>query len=508
MIPYNPSSFNTNKTILEQILELKNWLKENPSYRIYISEEDFDPTQITYDLTQVYDPDETLNVGDAVMFHNGFLSDVVSIDRDNNEFNRGSFVDMKGPQGPRGYTGNTGPQGPQGVSITNATIDSSDHLIVTLSNGSTIDAGLVVDGTKAYIIQLTSYAGTLTADDLAIVNDPSKLCVIDYYVNSKHSFYFKDRQITDGWRFSNLDYVEGSQITIIQYFEIDSATGSYLQDFTETFIRAENINSYNATSGKVLQADGNGGASWEDAGGGSVELEIPYSQIGSALSDDDYAICLTADKMIVDYGGGDSLEYTRDSESSTEIRFTRTYSAGVGALVVTKATKVVTNPTNKLVASDLSSGTATSGQVLKADGNGGASWQTPSGGSTLNKYTKSGSSLTMSLLKSILNNAKGNVNGSIGLLLDGYGYAQIPIGCFQKMDANRYTINGVIRLNQTNSMYIVYGIIQNGRTDFDSNYSKAFKIDGNNFVITQINGFNYDATSTYIEYYNDTEILS
>ena len=32
MIPYNPSSFDTNKTLLENILELKKWLQAHPCY--------------------------------------------------------------------------------------------------------------------------------------------------------------------------------------------------------------------------------------------------------------------------------------------------------------------------------------------------------------------------------------------------------------------------------------------------------------------------------------------
>ena len=51
-----------------------------------------------------------------------------------------------GPQGPKGDTGDTGaqgPTGPQGISVTNSEI-TNGHLIVTLSNGNTIDCGQVV----------------------------------------------------------------------------------------------------------------------------------------------------------------------------------------------------------------------------------------------------------------------------------------------------------------------------------------------------------------------------
>ena len=45
------------------------------------------------------------------------------------------------PQGIQGATGPQGPQGPQGISIINVAINNSNHLIITLSNNTTIDAG-------------------------------------------------------------------------------------------------------------------------------------------------------------------------------------------------------------------------------------------------------------------------------------------------------------------------------------------------------------------------------
>lgn len=44
--------------------------------------------------------------------------------------------------GPKGDTGPAGPAGSQGVSITNASINSYGYLIITLSNNTTINAGL------------------------------------------------------------------------------------------------------------------------------------------------------------------------------------------------------------------------------------------------------------------------------------------------------------------------------------------------------------------------------
>lgn len=47
----------------------------------------------------------------------------------------------QGIQGPAGQNGTNGTNGADGVSITNVSVNASNHLIVTLSSGSTIDAG-------------------------------------------------------------------------------------------------------------------------------------------------------------------------------------------------------------------------------------------------------------------------------------------------------------------------------------------------------------------------------
>lgn len=63
-----------------------------------------------------------------------------------------AFSGLKGETGAKGDTGNkgdTGDTGPQGVSVTNAEINESGHLIITLSAGEPIDAGNAVGPTGA-----------------------------------------------------------------------------------------------------------------------------------------------------------------------------------------------------------------------------------------------------------------------------------------------------------------------------------------------------------------------
>lgn len=53
---------------------------------------------------------------------------------------------------PTGATGPQGPTGPEGVGVEGVTINGDDHLIVTLTNGDEIDAGLLPSGTPGYTL--------------------------------------------------------------------------------------------------------------------------------------------------------------------------------------------------------------------------------------------------------------------------------------------------------------------------------------------------------------------
>ena len=63
---------------------------------------------------------------------------------DGSTVNAGSVVGPQGAQGPQGIQGIQGVQGPAGVDVTSATINSSDELVLTLSDASTVNAGSVV----------------------------------------------------------------------------------------------------------------------------------------------------------------------------------------------------------------------------------------------------------------------------------------------------------------------------------------------------------------------------
>ncbi len=76
-------------------------------------------------------------VGVAGAVVNGSGQLVITL-TDGNTVNAGSSV---GPQGPQGVAGPTGPTGPQGVSVVTAVIDGTGNLILTLDDGTSIQAG-------------------------------------------------------------------------------------------------------------------------------------------------------------------------------------------------------------------------------------------------------------------------------------------------------------------------------------------------------------------------------
>ena len=386
MIPYNPSSFNSNKTILEQILELKNWLKDHPQYEVYYCNDNASlyPFVNTFSLANV--PDNTnMDIGDLVVCNNAAYCTVISIDRDNGLFTAGygvsfkgdtgaagqqgyslrvssenyvddvtayhrnslepshgtrendtilfangyvgivtslgagatyyvtnrtvSFVGPQGPQGPTGPTGATGPQGPtgpagadgnDGVSITNVTIDGNSHLIVTLSDGNTIDAGsvasslegadiqstgatagqvLTADGSNGAswqtpqssgieVVTITSNTGTFSNDDFNKI--ANKDAVIKWDNGTFVTLLYKIRSSDSYIYYSTYQYNNQQNLSIGYYCTIEISTKAYTCDLKINIIKKDNINSETATNGQVLTANGNGGASWKNAGGGST----------------------------------------------------------------------------------------------------------------------------------------------------------------------------------------------------------------------------------------------
>ena len=340
MIPYNPSSFDTNKTILEQILELKNWLKAHPSYEIFYSSENGQSVADTgYLLSAIADP-TNLAVGDVVIFSNAMVGAVLSVDADNGTYGCDACVSFKGPQGVQGpagadgqngtdgtcirycnynknlnpnttyaitditfstglqvndcilfknnligfvdnisggtfrVTGNIRIDGKDGAYISNAQIDSNGDLIITIYDPETMisssdNVGHVVGpaGSGIQIVALTSTSGTLSADDLSKVTgtDDCILIFTDNGADLTMQRILKDSSSV----YFYAHFVDTGKASFL-LCEVNAVTGAYTISGGDLPIKASNIDSDTATNGQVLTADGNGGASWQNAGGTNV----------------------------------------------------------------------------------------------------------------------------------------------------------------------------------------------------------------------------------------------
>ena len=68
-----------------------------------------------------------------------------------------------------GQNGIDGQDGTNGVSVTNATINSSHHLILTLSNGNTIDAGEIIDDLQMDLLwESNNYSAGFSAQTITL----------------------------------------------------------------------------------------------------------------------------------------------------------------------------------------------------------------------------------------------------------------------------------------------------------------------------------------------------
>ena len=373
-IPYNPSSFATNKTILEAIEELKNYLKDNPCYKVYYVNTAYVVGTYTYNLSDVDDPDGTMTPIDVVIFNNSYYASVTNVDT--NTFDIDPAISFKGA------TGATGATGPQGVSITGATINASDHLIITLSSGSTIDAGLMPSASFDIVsIDDTAASGTFSASDVTQLKQDCTLLRSQYY---GYRYYLQNYQ------YGILHYVSfyrlGTGTCICYEIAINDTTGAWTK--TNTILRSNprgtEIDSQTATSGQVLTADGNGGASWTTISSG-YDHTVSISSTSGTFSDDDFAKLGYGDSTIV-YTDAYSVStvYKLKLETASILEFEAIDAASrtnLKLIDVNKTTKAYSmTAISMITSSTISSGTATSGKVLTANGSGGCSWETAGGG--------------------------------------------------------------------------------------------------------------------------------
>ena len=172
------------------------------------------------------------------------------------------------PRGPQGEQGTQGEQGAQGVGVSNVTINSNSHLIVTLTNGVEIDAGYIETGSGIVVDTELSATSTNPVENRVIYN---------VVTTAQNTISALDGRVTNlqtdltalGGRVTT---EEGNLLALSQ--RVTNAEGAIttLQNDKLEEVKAANVDSESATSGQVLTADGNGGAQWTTPQGGGGGL--------------------------------------------------------------------------------------------------------------------------------------------------------------------------------------------------------------------------------------------
>ena len=516
-IPYNPSSFATNKTILQAIEELKNYLKDNPCYKIYYVNTPYVVGTYTYNLSDVDDPDDTMTEYDVVFFTNSYYAKVIV--KDTNTFDIDPAVDFRGA---------TGATGAQGVSITGATIDASNHLILTLSDGNTIDAGLI--SAPINVTYISGSFGTFTADEYSNLQKPDALIT-----NANQSIIYKKRSKEYGTQQLTFDAIYFLGYSPYYYRIVvssDRTWSSYSQRFTITSdnvyqntasgkvlttngsngatwetpsITSGYINSETATSGQVLTADGNGGSSWTTVSSG-YENTVTISTTSGTFSDSDFAKLGYGDSTIIYNDGTIKYTYRLKLDTASILEFEcidATSKNNLKLIDVNKTTKAYSMTSIAMIKSaTIDSGTATSGKVLTANGSGGCSWETAGGGLTLNQYTYSFSGSNFTRLRNIIKNAKGCISIGCGYVKNGityYGALSYGVPEFGGQEGQYDIISGILSDADTPSTKFIQVCADTGNNRTMLNY-----FDGTNYTASTITS----GMTFRVKYWNDTEITS
>ena len=363
-LTYNPSSLNSNKTILQAIEELKKYLMNNPLACIYQVPGSVQPDTASLYLTAITIPTgQEIKAGDLVIAMNGYFNFVDSVSETNVYFagdwcnlgldvnsitlnfdsTYGEVVDTPANftawiyrrfprtndryyRGRRYYleitykdstafpstqtaailipsnylnaiwyqlnvdnsttiyfdftedpehaeyqltnftipAGQDGANGSDGVSITGATIDASNHLILTLSDGNTIDAGAlpVASGFENYV-EINTTSGTFTDSEYAKLQFNDSVIVYD---NGTYKTIYKKKIETSS--IIEFESIDASSRQNLKLIDVNKGTKAFSSTGI-AMITSATIDSGTATSGKVLTANGSGGTSWETAGGGT-----------------------------------------------------------------------------------------------------------------------------------------------------------------------------------------------------------------------------------------------
>ena len=489
---YNPSSFATNKTILEAIEELKKYLQTTPLACIYSLEQVyFNINILTYNKTNVDNPnDQELKLGDIIIA-NDYFGFIESMDETTITIDQWRAI---------------------GVNIQSITV--IDHII----NFENIPAGATpiliaypapspwdYQRLSQIEIEIKYYDGFhLDGSGNPVLQTDTEFVT----VGGVNAIWSTEDPITHDITIY-VDVIDADFNTAINSFTIPAgATGQPGADGNDgVSITGATIDGSNHLI--LTLSDGN----TIDAGALPTPSEythtVSITTTSGTFSDDDFA------KL----GYGDSVIKYTDAYNVTTVYKLKIETASILEFEAIDATSrnslklIDVNKTTKaysmtsiamITSSTISSGSATSGKVLTANGSGGTSWETAGGGgSTLNQYHFTPTGITDIL--NIVQNAKGNVMGriSVNTVVDGYATFALCAGIGGPSN-NLLVLSGAQA--SSNSMFIFY--LQYNTSN--STTTKNLDVITTATMTTTHNpsGWDVNYSGSTIFYWNDTQLHS
>lgn len=498
MMSYDPSSLNRNKTLLEAIEEVKKFLIANPCYKVFYANTSYLVGTTTYSKTYIDDPDSIAEY-DVVFFDNNYYGKVESVG--DSTFTIIGATNFKGDTGAQGTPGTPGTPGANGVSITNVSIDASNHLICTLSDGTSIDAGEIA-GSTDHTITLLSASGVLTNEQYAELGYDNS--IIKYSINSVPYFFRKESEDVSQIVFRSIR--PHSTNTRIPDIIITKAGQGYQYYDSSINVDGIAVSSSGASAGQVLTADGDGFSSWQTPSGASFDNYVEINTTSGTFTNDEYAKLVFNDSVIVYDNSTYKTIYKKKIETSSIIEFESIDASArqnLKLIDVNKGTKAFSSTgISMITSSTFDSGAATSGKVLTANGSGGTSWETSSGGITLNQYAYNMTGTNFTRLQHIVKNAKGNV--SIGCIYtyngkNYYGSINYGFGWLSNQEMPYLNLSGILLdMDNRSNKYIIIG------ADTGNNLYLLNYFDGTTITASIITS----GITLRVNYWNDTEITS
>ena len=385
-LSYNPSSLNSNKTILQAIEELKKYLMNNPLSCIYQT-----PSSVQVNTTSLNDvivpTGQEIKIGDLVLSANGYYNFVDSVGT-NIVYFSSDWVSL----------------GLDVYSITLNVDSTNTEIVNTPANFTNWIYRRVPRPNDEYLRGRIYYLEITYKDSTAFPS--TQTARIDIPCNYLNAIWYQLN--VDNSTTVYFDFTEDPDQQIYQLTNFTIPAGQNGVSITNVSINASNhlictlsdgnsvdagllpspvvtagtIDSETATLGQVLTADGLGGCSWDTISTGYTHT-VTIATTSGTFTDSDFANLGYGDSTIIYDDGTIKSTYKLKLETASILEFESidaTSKNNLKLIDVNKTTKAYSMTSVAMIKSaTFDSGTATSGKVLTANGSGGTSWETPSG---------------------------------------------------------------------------------------------------------------------------------